>query len=239
MSEKKNFFETITSQGKSYVDGRITEVKLKVVRALSLSLSFVTGVLIFLLFAAVCFGLLAFALVQWLNSILGTPFGTLAVAALFAVLALIIFLRRKKLFRSRFIAMFSRLLMEDDCEIDSYSDLKKAEQENRERLKSCSDNTKEAVRELKHKLSPLNLLSELLLKSNDVIDNAGIVFKSARNLIRNITGRGYRYEEPDDAYENRNNAEEINNEYQNEESNDDCRPVDGGADVESPETPRD
>lgn len=209
MSEKKNFFETMASQGKSYVDGRVTEVKLKVVKALSRSMSYVAGMLIFILLAAVGFGLLALALTQWLNGLLGSPFGTLAVAGFFVALALIAFLLRKKLFRSGFVSMFAGILMDEECGISSYSDLMKAERENQDSLKACSDMTRDAFRDIRHRLSPLKLLSELLEKSNDVIDNAGVVFKSARNLIRNITGRGYRYEEPE------NDAEDVEN--QNEE----------------------
>ena len=234
MAKSKNFFESLTSNGKSYVDGRVTEVKLKAVKALSKTLSFICGMLLFFVVLAILFGVLALALIQWMNALLGAPYGTLAVAGLFALAALFIFIFRKKMFRSSFVAMFSKLFFDEDSDIDSFSDLKKAEKENAEALHRCSEDTKDTLRDLKVKLSPLNLLSELLSKSNDVIDNAGTVFKSLKALLRTITGRGYRYEEPDEYPEDNN--QEIDNPY--EENADDCHPADGDSEPQGTETPR-
>lgn len=233
MANSKNFFESLTSNGKSYVDGRVTEVKLKAVKALSKSLSFICGMLLFFVVLAILFGVLAVALIQWMNTLLGEPLGTLAVAGFFALLALVIFIFRKRMFRSSFVLMFSKLFFDEDSDIVSFSDLKKAEKDNAEALKKCSDDTKDTIRDLKVKLSPLNLLSELLSKSSDVIDTAGTVFKSAKALLRTITGRGYRYEEPENS---ENSNSEIDNAY--EENVDDHHSADGDSEPEGAETPR-
>lgn len=230
-----NFFDRISSQGKSYVDGRFTELKLKVVKALSQSLAFVCGMLFFIMVLAIMLGVLALALIQWLNTLVGTPFGTLIVAGFFALLALILFLLRKSLFRSRFVSMFAQLLFDEGSEINSFSDLRKAEQKTAEDIRKCSEEARRTIDGLKVRLSPLNLLAELFEKSSEVIDNAGSVFKSAKALFRNITGRGYSYEEA----EYREPVDEtLLNDTQNEKDDSCDHPADGDAEPAGSETPR-
>lgn len=232
MSDTNNFFENLTGSGKSYVDGRVTEVKLKAVKALSQSLSFVCGMLFFIAVLAIALGLFALALVQWLNSVIGAPFGTLVVAAVFSAFAIVLFAVRRKIFRNHYVAMFARLFFDDEQEINSFSDLEKAQKRNRKEISESSALARDTVQGLKHRLSPIKLLSDLLARSSDVIDTAGTVFTSARNLIRNITGRGYSYQEPEIILETKNTQ-------QNEKIADSGRPSDGSATLEGAETPRD
>lgn len=230
-----NFFDRLSSQGKSYVDGRFTELKLKVVRALSQSLSFVCGMLFFIMVLAIMLGVLALALIQWLNALVGTPFGTLIVAATFALLALILFLTRKSLFRSRFVSMFAKLLLDEDSDISTFSDLRKAEKKTAEDIKRSSEDVSDTIDSLKVRLSPFNLLSELLEKSTSVMDSAETVFKSARALFRNITGRGYVYEEAAPS-----TTIEVNpiKDTEYEKNDDPGHPADGDAEPSGSETPR-
>lgn len=232
MSDNNNFFENLTGSGKSYVDGRVTEVKLKAVKALSQSLSFVCGMLFFIAVLAIALGLFALAMVQWLNSVLGTPYGTLIVAGVFSALALVLFVTRRKIFRNHYVSMFAKLFFDDEKEINSFSDLERAQKQNSREIAESTALAKDTVQGLKRRLSPVKLLSDLLARSSDVIDSAGTVFTSARNLIRNITGRGYSYQEPEITIETKNTQE-------NEKIADSGHSSDGSAALEGAETPRD
>lgn len=102
---------------KTYINLRINEIKLKAVKAISTSFSSLFSYLLILAVLIIVLGLLAVALLQWLNGVLGTPFGTLAVAGLFVVVLILLVAFRKKLFRNTFVKPLIDTFFSDEEEI--------------------------------------------------------------------------------------------------------------------------
>ena len=92
---------------KEYIDLRISSARLHGVKAVSGALSlfltaiFLVGVLVIVLALAAC------VLTQWLNSLLGTPWGTLVVLGFFVAVLIVLWIFRRSLFRNFFIRTLS------------------------------------------------------------------------------------------------------------------------------------
>jgi len=102
---------------KTYVNLRIDEVKLKVIKGISSTFSRLFSYLLILAVFIILLGLLSVALVQWLNGIFEAPLGTLIVAGLFLLLFVVLILCRKKLFRNTFIKPLAETFFDDDKQI--------------------------------------------------------------------------------------------------------------------------
>ena len=96
-----------------YVKLSVDEVKLKATRGLSTALSAVLAYLLIVCVLGLVLGLLSLALLQWLNGILGAPWGTLIVAGVALLVLLILWLARKKLFRDKFVELFINVFYEN------------------------------------------------------------------------------------------------------------------------------
>ena len=92
---------------KEYIDLRLSNARLRGVKGVSGVLSlfltaiFFTGVLVIVLALATC------VLAQWLNRLLGVPWGTLIVLGFFIILLVILWIFRRKLFRNFFIRVLA------------------------------------------------------------------------------------------------------------------------------------
>lgn len=104
--EKKSYFEDLASEAKHYADLRVDELKLKATNGLSMALGQVLAMLLIIAVLVIVLGLLAFALLQWLNAAIGAPWGTFVICAVFAVALAVLILLRKKLFRNMFVKIF-------------------------------------------------------------------------------------------------------------------------------------
>lgn len=105
-SEQKKEKTGLVTDLRNYADLRFDELKLRATKGLSTAFS---QILVYLLIIAVLImvlGLLAFALLQWLNSLLGAPWGTLCVCAVFIVLLVVLYLSRDRMFRDKFVKLF-------------------------------------------------------------------------------------------------------------------------------------
>ena len=102
---KENSLGILAKETQDYINLAIDEVKLKTTRGLSTALSLVLG-------------LLSFALLQWLNGLVGSPWGTLIVAGVFLLALLVLFLNRQKLFRDLFVKLFIDVFYDTDDEDD-------------------------------------------------------------------------------------------------------------------------
>lgn len=113
-SDQKKEKTSLVTDVRNYADLRFDELKLRATKGLSTAFS---QILVYLLIIAVLImvlGLLAFALLQWLNSLLGAPWGTLCVCAVFIVLLVVLFLARGRLFRDKFVKLFIDVFYDDN-----------------------------------------------------------------------------------------------------------------------------
>ena len=102
----RSYFEDLASEAKSYADLRVNELKLKATNGLSLALGQVLSMLLIIAVLVIVLGLLAFALLQWLNAAIGAPWGTLIICGVFVIVLAVLILFRKKMFRGMFVKLF-------------------------------------------------------------------------------------------------------------------------------------
>lgn len=112
--EKDSQLGVLAQETKDFVNLAIDEAKLKVTKGLSTSLAQVLAWLFIICILAIVLGLLAFALLQWLNILVGAPWGTLIVAGVFILALVILLLCRKKLFRNMFVKLFIDVFYDKD-----------------------------------------------------------------------------------------------------------------------------
>ncbi len=115
MSREKSL-ESLLEEAREYADLRLDEAKLKATRGLSTALGQTLAYLLIFAVLAIVLGLLSLALLQWLNSLVGTPWGTLIVFGVFLVAFLVLFTRRKQLFLDLFVQIFINVFFDDDDE---------------------------------------------------------------------------------------------------------------------------
>lgn len=101
-----SYFEDLASEVKNYADLRVDELKLKATRGLSLALGQVLSMLLIVAVLVMVLGLIAYAVIQWINSALGAPWGTLVMCAVFIIALAVLIAFRKKMFRNMFVKLF-------------------------------------------------------------------------------------------------------------------------------------
>jgi hypothetical protein len=104
MAEKS--LEGLAKEARQYADLRFDELKLKTTRGLSTALGQTLAYLLIFAVLAIVLGLLSLALLQWLNSLVGAPWGTLIVAGAFLIALVALWVSRGKLFRDLFVKLF-------------------------------------------------------------------------------------------------------------------------------------
>lgn len=115
MAREKTLAE-LAQEAREYADLRIDEFKLKATRGLSTALGQTLAFLLIFAVLALVLGLLAFALLQWLNGLLGAPWGTLIVAGVFLIVLAVLWLMRQHLFRDLFVKLFIDVFYDNDAE---------------------------------------------------------------------------------------------------------------------------
>ena len=114
MQESPLSLETLASDVKKYADLRIDELKLKTVRGLSQALGQVCAMLIIAGVAVIVLLLLSYALLQWLNVLLGAPWGTLIACGLFIFLLIFLIAFKGRMFRDSFVKLFASAFFDAD-----------------------------------------------------------------------------------------------------------------------------
>ncbi len=109
-----NEIERLAQEAKRYADLKTDELKLRAVRGLSTALSRLISFLLIFVVLSLVLGLLAFALLQWLNVLLGVPWGTLLVLLVFVVALAVLISQRRKLFSSAFVKLFMDAFYDKD-----------------------------------------------------------------------------------------------------------------------------
>lgn len=108
--DKDSSLGILGKEAQEFLNLAVDEAKLKITRGLSTAISQVLAYLVIIITLSLVLGLLSFALLQWLNGLLGAPWGTLAVAAVFVLILLILWLNREKMFRDMFVQLFIDVL---------------------------------------------------------------------------------------------------------------------------------
>ena len=106
----------ISKDVQEYVQLAVDEAKLKTTRALSNALSQFLSSLVIICTVSLVLGLLSIALRQWVNGLLGAPWGTLLVAAFFVLVLIVLCMCRKQLFRNMFVKLFIDAFYDDEDE---------------------------------------------------------------------------------------------------------------------------
>lgn len=104
--QKPNFIEDLGGDLKQYVNLRMDELKYKSARSASSAIAQVLSYLLIIVVLAIVLGLLAYALLQWLNAAIGAPWGTLIVAGVFLILLIVLWCLRGKMFYATFSNVF-------------------------------------------------------------------------------------------------------------------------------------
>jgi hypothetical protein len=113
--DKDSSLGSIAQETKDFVGLAVDEAKLRLTRGLSLALAQVLAWLVILCVLSLVLGLLSYALLQWLNALVGAPWGTLIVAGVFILALTILLLARKKLFRNMFVKLFISVFYDTDA----------------------------------------------------------------------------------------------------------------------------
>lgn len=121
MSDIPKMMEGLFPETRDYVDLRLKEGKLKLSKVVCKALSMVLSMLLIVGVFVIVLGLGAYALLHWLNTAVGAPWGTLIVLGFFLIVLVVLWFFRKKLFHNLFVRMFV-----DDDSIRNSNDLDKA-----------------------------------------------------------------------------------------------------------------
>lgn len=110
----------IFSGVRRYIDYRIEEGKLQAAKGFSDSLSVIAAVFISIILLLNALLLLSIAIMEWLNNILGTPWGTIITMGSLVILAAIFFFFRDFFFKKPFRKLFSKAfnIKSDNLEAD-------------------------------------------------------------------------------------------------------------------------
>lgn len=113
MDKNDNYLSRFTDLGKRYLDSRLDEMKLRTVGGLSQAFASLLSMLVIVAVLTIVLGLLGFALLQWLNTLIGAPWGTLAVSGLFLILLVVLWLNRRTMFRDSFVRLLISVFYDD------------------------------------------------------------------------------------------------------------------------------
>ncbi len=115
MNEFTKPMEDLGRQAKDYVDLRLTDIKLRLVKGLATALGKIVYVQILMLVLSVLLIALAVGGVLLLGELFGSyTSGAFIMAGLFAMVILVLYLLRDKLFKNTFVPMFAKLFFDDE-----------------------------------------------------------------------------------------------------------------------------
>lgn len=115
MAQDKTLPELVR-EVREYTNLRIDEAKLKASRGLSTALGQTLAYLLLFVVLSIVLGLLSLALLQWINGLLGAPWGTLIVAGIFLIVLAVLWVFRSRLFRDLFVKLFIEVFYDSESE---------------------------------------------------------------------------------------------------------------------------
>jgi len=124
MSEFSRPAKELLDASREYADTKADEVKLQVVKGLSISLSKLVSMLIIVCVGMALLLVLSFGLILLLGDLMGKRYGlaAISVAVVLAVAFLILYIKRDDLLRNTFVPVFMKLffpLEEEESEDDN------------------------------------------------------------------------------------------------------------------------
>ena len=114
--DKDSSLGVLGKDARDIVNLAVDEVKLKTTRGLSTAHSQILAYLVIICTVFLVLGLLSLALLQWLNGLLGAPWGTLIIAGVFLLVLVFLLMNRQKMFRDLFVKLFIDVFYDTDDE---------------------------------------------------------------------------------------------------------------------------
>ncbi len=109
--------EDLSRQAQEYIDLRLDDVKLHLVKGLSVSVSKLVGMILILGVATNLVLVLSFGLILLVGELVGSyAWSAIGVAVLLAIAVWILIRKRESLFKDTFVPLFVNLLFNDDDE---------------------------------------------------------------------------------------------------------------------------
>ena len=153
MGEFTKPVEDLGRSAKDYVDLKVEDVKLRLVKGLSFSLGKLLSMILVLFLCSVVLFALAIGLILLIGQAMDNyAAGAFIVAGGFALVGIIVYLLRKKLFVSSFVGM-----MEDLGKVSSLGELEKKQEDVRDSLIRKEEEISYRISGLKETYSPLNM----------------------------------------------------------------------------------
>jgi hypothetical protein len=108
--------EDLAGKGKEYLDAKVDDVKLRLVKGLSISVSKLLGLVLFLGIVSAFLLVLSFGLILLLAEWCGLSYGVSAiiVAGVLLIASAVVFIFREKMFQSGMVRLFVRLFFGGD-----------------------------------------------------------------------------------------------------------------------------
>ena len=108
--------EDLAGKGKEYIDAKVDDVKLRLVKGLSVSASKLLGLILFLGVVSAFLLVLSFGLILLLAEWWKLSYGVSAVivAGVLLIASVVVFIFRDKMFQSGFVRLFVRLFFGGD-----------------------------------------------------------------------------------------------------------------------------
>ena len=108
--------EDLAGKGKEYLDARVDDVKLRLVKGLSVSASKLVGLILFLGVVSAFLLVLSFGLILLLAEWLQLSYGVSAIiiAGILLIASVVVFIFRDKMFQSGFVQLFIKLFFGGD-----------------------------------------------------------------------------------------------------------------------------
>jgi uncharacterized membrane-anchored protein len=116
--ERLNDLERLARDARRYADIRVDQFKLHATRGLATALGQVLSYLLIFAVLSIVLGLFAFLQLQWLNQVVGSPWGTVIVLGFFLVVLAVLIAMRKKLFHNLFVKLFINVFYDSESGSD-------------------------------------------------------------------------------------------------------------------------
>lgn len=113
--KRPSYLKSLGDDVTQFASLKADELKYKAARTVSTVLAQFLAYFLLIVVLAIVLGLAAYALLQWLNGMLGAPWGTLIVLGVFLTMLVVLFILRKRLFKHLFTGLFTD---KSDTELD-------------------------------------------------------------------------------------------------------------------------
>ena len=169
--EKSNFSrpldESIGSSIRHYVNMQVDRAAMKGAEKMSWVSNKIIVTVIFIISGSIILMLLGFALSYFLGEIMGsTALGFLCVAAVVFLLALVVFIMRKKLFTDKMSKMYTKMLLGDERMSDMH-ELHLRQQLMDQQIKDKEEAFTQEYRLFKQMINPLTYVNQFVSKVKD------------------------------------------------------------------------